>query len=56
MKTLNDMGMARASHIETGFGGWRDAALPIQTYEEWRAARRAASQERSEGSSETGKA
>ena len=39
MKTLNDMGMDRASHIETGFGGWRDAGLDVVTYDEWRAAR-----------------
>lgn len=39
MKTLDDMGMKRASHIETGFHGWRDAGLPVETYDEWRAAR-----------------
>ncbi|WP_277619170.1 hypothetical protein [Ilumatobacter nonamiensis] len=39
MKTLNDMGLASASHIETGFHGWRDDGLPIVTYDEWTAAR-----------------
>jgi hypothetical protein len=39
VKTLTDMGMANASHIETGFGGWRADGLPIETYEDWRAAR-----------------
>ena len=38
MKTLNDMGMARASHIETGFKGWRDAGLDVVGYDEWKAA------------------
>ncbi len=39
MKTLNDMGMDRASHIETGFGGWRDDGLEVQSYDEWKASR-----------------
>lgn len=39
MKTLNDMGLARASHIETGFGGWQTDGLPVITYEEWQAER-----------------
>lgn len=39
MKTLNDMGLTRASHIEAGFHGWRAEGLPIVTYDEWRAAR-----------------
>ena len=40
MKTLNDMGLTRASHIETGFGGWKAEGLPIVSYDEWRAARK----------------
>lgn len=38
MKTLTDMGLTRASHIESGFSGWKDAGLPIVTYDEWREA------------------
>jgi len=37
VKTLNDMGMERASHIETGFHGWRTDGLDIVTYDEWKA-------------------
>ena len=40
MKTLNDMGMERASHIETGFHGWRDAGLDVSSYDEWTASRK----------------
>ena len=36
---LQDMGMEKVSHIDTGFTGWLDAGLPIQTYDEWKAAR-----------------
>ena len=36
---LNDMGLTSASHIETGFGGWKADGLPIVDYEEWRSAR-----------------
>ena len=39
MKTLNDMGFTNASHIETGFGGWKADGLPILTYDEWTAER-----------------
>lgn len=39
MKTLQEMGLARATHIETGFAGWKADGLPIVTYEEWSAAR-----------------
>ena len=39
MKTLNDMGLTRASHIATGFNGWRADGLPVLGYDEWRAAR-----------------
>jgi rhodanese-related sulfurtransferase len=40
VKTLNDMGLTRASHIETGFAGWKAEGLPIVTYDEWQAARK----------------
>ena len=36
---LQDMGFANASHIETGFAGWKADGLPIVTYDEWSAAR-----------------
>ena len=39
-KTLKDMGMERISHIETGFGGWREDDMPIETYEDWQANRK----------------
>ena len=39
MKTLTDMGFTRASHIETGFHGWKADGLPIIGYDEWRATR-----------------
>ena len=39
MKSLDDMGMERASHIETGFVGWRNDGLAIATYDEWKAAK-----------------
>lgn len=40
VKTLNDMGLERASHIETGFHGWKADGLPIIGYDGWQAARR----------------
>lgn len=36
---LQDMGMDRVSHIDTGFGGWTKAGLPTQKYEDWKAAK-----------------
>lgn len=39
MKTLDDMGLGRASHVVTGFQGWRDDGLPIVTYDEWKDSR-----------------
>jgi rhodanese-related sulfurtransferase len=39
VKTLNDMGLTNASHIETGIVGWKADGLPIVTYEEWKAGR-----------------
>ena len=41
VKTLTDMGFERASHLESGFKGWKEAGLPVVSYEEWSAARRA---------------
>lgn len=38
-KTLQDMGMKKISHIESGFGGWKADDMPIETYEEWKANR-----------------
>jgi rhodanese-related sulfurtransferase len=40
VKTLDDMGLERASHIETGFKGWQADGLPVVTIEQWRADRR----------------
>jgi|GEM_PF-2559642 len=34
---LQDMGMENISHIDTGFGGWTEDGLDIQTYDEWKA-------------------
>jgi hypothetical protein len=39
VKTLTDMGMERASHIETGISGWRNDGLAIDSYDEWKAAK-----------------
>ena len=39
VKTLNEMGLTRATHIESGFHGWKDDGLPIVSYDEWRASR-----------------
>ena len=36
-KTLNDMGMSRVSHIESGLNGWRQAGLPVVDYDTWKA-------------------
>ena len=38
-QTLNDMGMANASHIQGGISAWRDADLELQDYETWKAAK-----------------
>lgn len=38
-KQLQDMGMERVSHVESGYGGWRDDGLPVVSYEDWKAAR-----------------
>jgi 3-mercaptopyruvate sulfurtransferase SseA len=34
---LQDMGMEKISHIDSGFNGWKDAGLPIVDYETWKA-------------------
>jgi len=39
-KALQDMGVDKVSHIESGFEGWRDT-MPTQTHDEWKAARSA---------------
>ncbi len=38
-KTLQDMGLPRVSHIETGFAGWKEDEMPISDYDTYRAAR-----------------
>lgn len=40
-KTLKDMGLPKVSHIATGFNGWVEDGLPVQTWEEWKAAKKA---------------
>ena len=40
VKMLNDMGLTNASHIETGFGGWKADGLAIVDYDEWRSTSR----------------
>lgn len=32
-KTLQDMGLPKVSHIISGFHGWKDDELPVETYE-----------------------
>jgi rhodanese-related sulfurtransferase len=39
-KALQDMGVDKVSHLESGFEGWRDT-MPTQTHDEWKAARSA---------------
>jgi len=39
VKTLNDMGLERASHIESGFTGWAADGLPVVSYADWKSAR-----------------
>lgn len=41
-KTLQDMGLERVSHIESGFSGWQADGMPVQPYDEWNAARKSA--------------
>jgi len=33
------MGMPKVSHIESGFGGWKDAGLPVVDYDTWKQSR-----------------
>ncbi|MGA9278513.1 rhodanese-like domain-containing protein [Ilumatobacter sp.] len=40
VKTLDEMGLERAAHVETGFTGWKGDGLPVATMEEWKATRR----------------
>ncbi len=35
---MQDMGMPRVSHIETGFTGWAEAGFEVQSYDDWKAA------------------
>lgn len=35
--TLQDMGMARVSHVVSGFGGWRADGMPVTDYDSFRA-------------------
>ncbi len=41
-KTLQDMGLERVSHVETGFTGWHDDGMPVQPYDDWKSAKQAA--------------
>ena len=41
-KQMQDMGLPKVSHVETGFTGWAEDGLPVISYEEWKAARKAA--------------
>ncbi len=35
-KALQDMGVERLSHIETGFTGWKDDGMPIVDYDTYK--------------------
>ena len=35
-KALQDMGLPKVSHIESGFGGWKEDGMPVVTYDEFR--------------------
>ena len=37
-KTLMDMGMRNVAHIDGGFGAWKKAAAPMESYEDHKAA------------------
>ena len=37
--TLGQMGVPRVSHIESGFGGWRSAGMPVTDYDSFRSQR-----------------
>ena len=36
-KLLKDMGLEKVSHIESGFGGWKEAGFPVVDYDTWKA-------------------
>ena len=36
-KLMQDMGMEKVSHIETGFAGWQDAGFDVLPYDDWKA-------------------
>ncbi len=38
-KQMQDMGLPKVSHVETGFAGWSEAGMPTLAYEEWKAVR-----------------
>ena len=38
-KVLQDMGVEKVSHIEPGFGGWKNE-MPVEDYETWKANRK----------------
>lgn len=40
-KMLQDIGMENISHLDTGFGGWIEDGEEIQTYDDWKAAKKA---------------
>jgi len=33
---LKDMGLAKVSHIATGYGGWGDDGFPTVDYDTWK--------------------
>ncbi len=37
--TLQQMGLEKVSHIETGFAGWSSDDLPVVDYQAWKASR-----------------
>ncbi len=37
--TLQQMGLEKISHVETGFGGWRNDGMPVSDYDTWKASR-----------------
>ena len=38
-KLLQDMGVPKVSHVESGFGGWQSDGMPVETYDEWKSKR-----------------
>lgn len=37
VKTLQDMGLPRVSHIVTGFAGWKEAGFDVVDYDTFKA-------------------